>query len=114
MILIHISSCPDHDVAYRDLNNIRGSTALRSIIDGQPYERGRGDNLFRQGCATNPKAPPPIVNLPAGDTMFARYVRNYGVRRQTLRRYPRLFRIRPLLASRRAGYYIKSPSVTFL
>jgi hypothetical protein len=114
MILIHVSSRPNHDVAYRDLNNIPGSTGLRSIVDSQSHERGRGDNLFRRGCTTNPKAPPPIVNLPAGDPMSARYVRNHGVRRQTLRRYPRLFRIRPLLASCRAGYHIKSASVAFL
>lgn len=114
MTLIRVSSRSDHDVAYRDLNNIPGSIALRSIVDSQPHERRRGDNLLRQGCATNPKAPPPIVNLPAGDPMSARYVRNHGVRRQTLRRYPRLFRIRPLLASCRAGYHIKSASVAFL
>jgi hypothetical protein len=109
MRLARISPNPDQDVADRHLDDIDGRLGPRPIIDRQWHERRRADDPFRRREAPAPKAPSPIVDLPAGRPMSARYIRHDGAGRQTLGGDPRLLRLRTSSTSRRAGNDIDAP-----
>jgi hypothetical protein len=104
----------DQDVANRGLDDISVRRSLWIIVDGQRNERRRRDIFSRRGQKTTPKAPTPIVDLPARRSVSASDFGHDGVRRQTLGGDPSLLRLRASPTARGAGNHLNPSRVAFL
>src|SRR3546814_18705114 len=114
MPVVHAGCRTDHDVTHHDLDAGSPCRTLRSLVDDQCRKCRRRDDPLRQRQPAVAHPTPPVVALPARQTVAARHIRDTPTGGPTRRHHPRLLLIRTPPASPRPSDPLQPAPIALL